>query len=206
MLEAGRRARMQQQEAPKTRAERRRKMEADLTAGDPAARLSALRALTLEDRSAAEAIARQRLGDPVLFVDCARLLLVSGAPDAKDLMQVRRILRTGRLDEPSRTAGSMLVLETLVRIGSPAAPPFAAELLRSPSSRIRAATPKVMVSMPENEQVPLLLGALLDRTPQVRQAARAQLTYVARKDLGDNPAAWNHWWQSRSVAGRKPAR
>jgi hypothetical protein len=205
VLEGARVARLQQPEAPKTSAERRQAIENQLSAGDPTLRRNALRALSLDDRPAAETAARQRLNDPALFADCARLLLVNGkaAPASRDVADVRKGLRTLQLDEPSRVSVSTLVLETLVRLRSPAAPPFAATLLRSPSEGVRAATPKVMISMPEEQQVPLLLGALGDQSLPVRQAARAELTYVARKDLGDNPAAWTQWWKTRA---RKPAR
>src|SRR5258706_15447660 len=50
VLEGARLARLQQPEVPKTSAERRQAIDAQLSAGDPTLRRNALRALGLEDR------------------------------------------------------------------------------------------------------------------------------------------------------------
>ncbi len=139
MLEVGHRARLAQADAPSAAARRRATVEA-IDRGPADLRRAALRTLALDDRPAAEAIARARLMDHVLFSDAARLLLVraDGAPAAADLALVRKALRTGEHDDGSRAAVSTLVLEVLARLDSPATATFATMLRQDPSRRVQA--------------------------------------------------------------------
>lgn len=139
MLAVGRKARL---EAPRRvpAAEARRLREEAIARGPADARNAALRMLALEDRAAADALARRSLGDHVLFAEAARLLLVrpGTAPAATDVALVRAALRDGDHDEASRAGVAALVLELLVHHRSPAAARFAASLQRDPSPRVRA--------------------------------------------------------------------
>ncbi|MFT3767613.1 MAG: HEAT repeat domain-containing protein [Minicystis sp.] len=65
---------------------------------------------------------------------------------------------------------------------------------RSPEAR-RAATP-LLQNLGADDAVPLLLAALDDPDPGVRQAAFATLRAFSHRDHGDSAEAWRAWWRS----------
>ena len=138
MLEIGRKARLERPRV--TRGQQRQALAAAIARGPADTRSQALRSLALDDRAAADAIARRSLGDHVLFAGAARLLLVrpDGRPDAADIAQVRSALRTGQHDDASRATVATLLLDALVKAGSPAVATFVVTLQEDPSTRVQA--------------------------------------------------------------------
>ncbi len=148
MLAVGRKARLERRTV--SAAEQRRALTEATTRGSADARTRALQTLALQDRAAADELARAGLGDHVLFATSARLLLVrpDGAVASADLARVRKALRTGEHDEASRAAVAALVLDTLVTARSPAVPAFVASLRADPSARVQAVVAGHVVAAP----------------------------------------------------------
>ncbi len=170
-----------------------------LGSADPAERSRGLLALSRDDRAAALAKARGLLDDPTMIRAAAAVLLVGGgAPGevAKEIPAVRAALDRSSCDSDTRTA----VLGSLLQ-GSNYADPEGARRLaaglmlsKAPEDR-RAATP-LLASLNASDAVPLLLAALDDPDPGVRQAALTTIRIFSHHDQGDSPEAWRAWWRN----------
>jgi hypothetical protein len=166
---------------------------------DAKERARGLVALAKDDRAQAKARARESLADPTMIRAAATVLLLSGGtPEevGKEIPVVRAALDRSSCDGETKTAVTGMLLRA-ANYASPAdARKLAAELMASKSAEARRAAAPLLEHLDANAAVPLLLAALDDPDPGVRNAALATLRIFSHHDHGESAEAWRAWWRA----------
>src|SRR5438477_1879965 len=142
--------------------------------------------------------------------DCARELKASAeltdpARRAEDMVDHLSRLFIEAKGQPARAdvKGAQLSLQAL---GRPAVAPVLAKMKTSGDADVRLALARVLINLCSSDCaasnysciVPALLeGTGDDKPPDARREAEKALARCTGEQLGDDPAAWRHWWAGK---------